>query len=358
MNAILATGSFHLLADRSYMPPSASTYSGMVDFWFDFILWCSLFFFVLMNGLTAYFAIRYRRKPGAKPHGPTHSNTLELAWTIIPAILVAVMFIGGFHGFMDMYTPPENGYDIAVTGQQWNWTFTYPNGHTDSELHVPANTPIRLTLDSVDVLHSLFIPAFRAKMDAVPGRYTKMWFEATRPGTYNVFCAEYCGTSHSDMTTVCIVHPTMELYKEWLASADPFSKKNMSDEQFEQYVSDPAAFIAANPEIKNLLPLDKMGEILWKKKGCNACHSVDGTANIGPTWKGLWGKTEEFTDGTSVTIKGAEGDNYIRESIVNPLARIVKGYPGSMPTYQGRITDREITALIWYIRSLNSEQAK
>lgn len=344
-----------LLGDSSgaawWFPTRASTHAPTVDFWFDFILYVSLFFFVLIVGLMFYFMAKYRRRPGVPAGGPTHNTPMELTWTIIPTLLVIPMFWGGFKSYVDMATPPENAYEVQVTGQQWVWSFAYPNGHQDSDLYVPVNTPVRLVLNSVDVIHSVYIPAFRVKMDAVPGRFTKLWFNATRPGVFQLFCTEYCGTNHSDMLAKVHVLPAGE-FEEWLKKADPFRPSNMTDEQFEQYKADPEKFIRAHPDTKNLLPPLEMGKKLYQKKGCNQCHSIEGKIVIGPAWNGIWGAQHEMADGSTVTVD----ENYVRESVLNPLAKIVKGFPGSMPTYQGRINDREIYAIIQYIKSLNAEK--
>jgi len=329
------------------MPPPVSSVSEEVDWLFNAILWISVFFFVLIVGLMVLFVIRYRRRPGREPGvRASHSTALELTWTIIPLILVIGIFWVGFRAYIVMATPPEDAYRISVEGQKWSWLFTYPNGHVDSELHVPVDTDIELVLSSVDVIHSLYIPAFRLKKDAVPGRYNKMWFRATEPGEYTIFCAEYCGTGHSDMLATCVVHPTGE-FERWLEGADPLKK--LTEEQYAAYVADPGAFIEANPEIQGLDTPVNMGRKLYAKKGCAQCHSVDGSAGTGPSFQGLFGASRAMQDGSVVVAD----ENYIRESILNPNARVVAGYQAVMPTYQGRLKDRDITALIAYIESLS-----
>jgi cytochrome c oxidase subunit 2 len=247
-----------------------------------------------------------------------------------------------------MATPPADAYQIVVEGQKWSWLFTYPNGHVDSVLHVPVDTDVQLVLTSMDVIHSLYIPAFRLKRDVVPGRYSKMWFRATEPGEYPVFCAEYCGTGHSDMLTTCVVHPPGE-FALWLENADPLKK--LSDEQYAAYLADPGAFIAANPDIQGLQTPGDMGRELYTKKGCAQCHSVDGSAGTGPTFKGLFGKSRGMQDGS---VADAD-ENYLRQSILEPNAQVVAGYQAVMPTYQGRLEEREIAALIAYLQSLANE---
>jgi cytochrome c oxidase subunit 2 len=222
-----------------------------------------------------------------------------------------------------MSTAPANAYEILVDGQKWNWTFTYPNGYADSMLHVPVDRPVQLVMSSADVIHSLYVPAFRIKMDVVPGRYSKAWFEATAPGEYELFCAEYCGTDHSSMITKVVVHPVGE-FETWLEQASNF--------------------------LETMSPVDA-GRKLYQIRGCQQCHSVDGSAKTGPTLLGVFGKTETLTDGTSVVAD----ENYIRQSILDPASQVVAGYEPVMPTYQGRIKDEEITVIIEYLKSLTGE---
>ncbi|MEX1310786.1 MAG: cytochrome c oxidase subunit II, partial [Candidatus Sulfomarinibacteraceae bacterium] len=205
-----------------WMPPQVSTVAQGVDWLFNFILAISVFFFLLIVVAMVIFVIKYRHREGqGAEESPSHNMALELTWTVIPLILVVVIFVFGFKGYLDMSTPPSNAYEILVEGQKWNWSFTYPNGYIDSNLHVPVDRPIRLVMSSQDVIHSLYIPAFRVKMDVVPGRYAKAWFEATEPGEYDLFCAEYCGTSHSDMIAHVVVHPVGE-FETWLEKASNF----------------------------------------------------------------------------------------------------------------------------------------
>ena len=309
--------------DGSFMmPPQASTTAHNVDTVFYFILWVSFFFFVLIVALMLYFVLRYRRRVEgeAAPSSVTHNTALEITWSAIPLVLVVIMFYMGFRGFMDMTNPPAQAEDIHVLGQKWTWAFTYRNGHVDTELHVPVDTPIRLILTSNDVIHSLYIPAFRLKKDAVPGRYNKAWFEATEPGEYLALCAEYCGTQHSDMLARVVVHAPGG-FEKWMADAsDPFKTRSLAE----------------------------VGALLHHKR-CAGCHSIDGSANIGPTFKGLFGREEKFTSGTSIVAD----ENYIRESIVNPQKEIVQGYDPVMPTFKGQLKDRGILAIIEYIKELS-----
>jgi len=304
-----------------WFPAQASRYAPEVDFLFNFILWISTVFFVVIIALMVLFIIRYRRRAGVAPEKTaTHNTALELTWSILPGILLLVMFWMGAKAFIGLREPPEDSYEIAVTGQKWTWSFTYPNGHVDPELHVPVDTPVRLVLSSDDVIHSFFVPAFRIKQDAVPGRYTKLWFNAKETGTFQVFCAEYCGTKHSDMLTHVVVHEPGG-FEKWLADSSDFLAK---------------------------LPPAEAGKKIYESYGCKVCHTVDGTPGIGPSWKGVYGNKRSFTDGTSEVAE----ENYLRQSILEPQAKVVAGFGPVMPTFKGKLKDAEITALIEFIKTL------
>lgn len=309
------------LADAFWLPEKGSTAAGGVDWLFNLILFVSIFFFVLIVVLTFYFLLRFRRSKGVKPEkSPTHSMVLEVTWTVIPTIIVTIIFYLGFTGYMNLSVPPEDAYEIQVTAQKWQWFFTYPNGHVEGNLHVPVDQPVQLVMTSEDVIHSLYIPAFRTKMDAVPGRYTKTWFEANKVGQYVIFCAEYCGTGHSDMSAFVIVHQPGE-FEKWLEDAGNF--------------------------VDRMSPADA-GQLLFTTRGCTQCHKIDGTDDIGPTLNGLFGKKRVMVDRTEITAE----ENYIRESIVNPQAKIIAGFDPVMPTYKGKLKDKEITVIIEYIKTL------
>ncbi len=296
---------------------------GRTDFLFHFIYYVALFFFSLIMALMIYFVFRYRRKsPQELGTGPTHSTLLEVIWTGVPIVLVIAMFVIGFFEYMRTTGPvaSPNSYEIQVLGQKWKWQFTYPNGYVDQNLHVPVDTPVQLTMTSEDVIHSLFIPAFRMKQDVVPGRYTKMYFRGTAPGEYVIFCAEYCGTSHSDMLARVVVHAPGE-YEKWLEEASNFIDK---------------------------LPATEAGARLYLSRGCASCHTADGSAGTGPTFKALFGHDQKLSDGSTVKVD----ENYIRESIIEPQVKVAAGFEPVMPTYKGRIKDKEITVLIEYIKSL------
>ncbi len=307
-----------------WMPPQASTNASEVDFVFNFILWISVFFFLLIVGLMAAFVLLYRRREGYEPQpSPNHSNTLELIWTLIPIIIVIVIFYFGFKTYLNTKVAPANAMNIYVTGQKWDWFFKYPNGFVDNNLHAPIDRPVKLIITSDDVTHSLFIPAFRLKMDAVPGRYTTAWFQAKDVGTYPLLCAEYCGTGHSDMLATVEVHEPGG-YETWLEKAS---------------------------NIHNEMSPAEAGKYLVVKR-CTSCHTVDGTAHTGPTFKGLFGKNEMLKGGSTALVD----ENYTRESILEPGVKIVEGYGNVMPTFKGKLTDQDIMAIIEYMRTMKSEE--
>jgi len=295
-------------------PTQGSSTSSEVDWVFWFITDISILFWVMIVLAIVWFVFRYHRLKVAGPeHSPHHSTALELTWSVLPSFLLVLMFYWGFTGYEDMRTPPANAYVINVTAQKWNWNFQYPNGHTDSELYVPIDTPVRLVMTSNDVIHSMFIPAFRVKQDVVPGRYATTWFEATQTGEFHIFCAEYCGTGHSDMLSTVHVYPKDEF---------PALLAKISD--IVQLYKD------ANE------PPWKAGAELYIKRGCSSCHSIDGSRKQGPSYLGSFGEKREFTDGT----KGVFDENYIRQSILEPQAKIRKTFQPVMPTFKGLLQDK------------------
>jgi cytochrome c oxidase subunit 2 len=311
-----------------WLPESASTTAIGVDITFNFILWVCIVFFVLNVALMLIFAFKYRRVEGKEAEHSAHHNTaLEITWSVIPIFIVIYMFWLGFQGYMKLRVPPADAYEILVDGRKWTWDFTYQQPYyyvSTNELHVPVGRPVKLTMSSQDVIHSMFIPNFRVKQDVVPGRYTVLWFEANKVGEYHFFCAEYCGTDHSNMTGTVYVHEPAE-FEKWLEDAANYIDR--IDE------NDTPALVAA-------------GEMLYKRKGCAQCHTLDGTLDDGPTYFNLFGHEVILSDGSTVTAD----ENYIRESIVNPTAKIVKGFDPVMPKVV--LKDKEITAIIEYIKTI------
>ncbi|MDM7914192.1 MAG: cytochrome c oxidase subunit II [Candidatus Eisenbacteria bacterium] len=331
MNLILGflRGAGRLVDDGSsfWMPSQASTAAPGVDRLFYIVFWISVFFFALIVVLGTIFVLRYRRRSATEKaaKAATHNTPLEVTWTVVPLLIVFVLFALGFKGFLDMSVAPADAYEVQVTAQRWKWIFTYPNGLVDENLHVPVNVPVRLVMVSEDVIHSFFVPEFRMKRDVVPGRYNKAWFRATKPGEYQLFCAEYCGTSHSDMLASVIVHEPGG-FEKWLESAAT--------------------------ELANASPAEA-GARLYRSRGCAQCHSVDGKGMVGPTFRGLYGHEVVLKDGTRVVVD----ENYVRESILSPQAKVVAGFDPVMPTYQGRLKDQEITAIIAYLKTLQDAGA-
>ncbi len=308
-------------SDDFWMPTDASTFAADVDGLYNFLFWLSAISAAGIFIAMLWFVIKYRakgREENELADDSSHHNTaLEITWSVIPLFICIGIFVWGFKGYVTMRTPPKDTVEIHVQGQKWNWVFTYPTGKIDSKLHVPVDKDVRVIIQSVDVLHSLYIPAFRTKMDAVPGRYTDLWFRATKTGNYPIFCAEYCGTSHSDMLAEAVVHEPGG-YETWVNKID----------------------VPSDPK--------EWGEQLYNQRGCKTCHSVDGAALVGPTWKGLFGKARKFADGSTATAD----ENYIANSINNPAGQVVEGFPPSMPSYQGQLSDKEINAIVEYIKSL------
>ncbi len=309
-----------------WKPIQASAHAGAVDTLFNFIMYLCFFFFVLIVGAMVYFIVKYRRKGnGPERTSPIKGNhTLEIVWSVIPGILLVLIFAWGFKDWLAIAVVPANAMEVRVSGQKWNWTFTYPKeGIVSADLVVPAGQPVKLVMTSKDVLHSFYIPDFRIKRDVVPGKYSVLWFEPSEEATHQIYCTEYCGTEHSNMLSKVKVVSSAK-YEEWLA--------NGGDED------------GGTP-----VPLADKGKKLYEQRGCVACHSIDGTNKVGPTWKGLYGSARKFTDGTSLA---AADENYLRESILVPNAKIVAGYAGVMPSYQGQLNDKQLESIIEYIKTL------
>jgi cytochrome c oxidase subunit 2 len=304
------------------LPIQASTQAADIDNLYIFITWVSAAFFILIAGLIAWFLISYRRKGpnDVTPH-ITHNTNLEIAWSVIPLIICIFIFFWGFHGFMRANVAPGEAMEIQVTAKQWIWQFEYPNGtRTLNEIHVPIGKPVRLVMTSEDVLHSFFVPNFRIKHDIVPKRYTAIWFNPTVAGVHQVFCTEYCGKGHSDM--LAKIHVDDEAtYEKWLEEGD---------------------------ESMKTMPLAELGKLVYETRGCSTCHNLDGTRSQGPSWKGIYGKTETMTDGQQVVVD----ENYIRTSIMEPQKMIVRSYEGIMPTYKGLLRERETLGVIEFIKTL------
>jgi cytochrome c oxidase subunit 2 len=302
-------------------PPSASSVALEMDLLYLFIVAVSAFFTVLVAFLVVFFAIKYRRRHpnevGADIHG---SLVLELTWTFIPFVLSMIMFVWGADLFFRLARPPRDAMDIFVVGKQWMWKVQHPEGVREiNELHVPVGRPVRITLGSEDVLHDYYIPAFRVKMDAVPGRWTTLWFTATQKGEYHIFCAEYCGTKHSGMIGKVVAMEPQD-YEIWLAGGRS----------------------AGSPV--------KTGERLFTDLACITCHHADATGR-GPTLLGVFGRQVALADGRTVVAD----EQYLRESIMQPAAKVVRGYEPTMPTFQGMVSEENLMRLVAYLKSLKPQ---
>ena len=302
-------------------PQQASAQAGQIDAIYFFMVAVTAFFSILIAALVVFFAIRYRRRHRDEVGHAIHGSlALELLWTVIPFFIVMVMFAWGAKVFFELYRPPAGAMEIYVVGKQWMWKVQHMDGQREiNELHVPVGRPVKLIMGSEDVLHSYYIPEFRVKADVIPGRYNELWFTATKPGIYHLFCAEYCGTKHSGMVgSVIAMEPPA--FQAWLSGGGASESP-----------------VAA-------------GQKLFQDLACITCHTGDATAR-GPQLAGLYNTTVQLQDGRTVTAD----DSYIRESIVNPQAKVVAGFQPIMPTFQGLVTEEQLLQLIAYVRSLSQQ---
>ena len=301
-------------------PDSASALSGDVDALF--IVWAlvSIFFSLLIAGLIVGLMTRYRRRHPEEVGADERPGIwLEVLWSAVPLAIMLVMFAWGTRVYFQLYRPPADAIEYTAIGKQWMWKIQHPEGQREiNTLHMPVGQAIKMKLASEDVIHSFYIPAFRIKQDAVPGRYTSLWFKATKPGVYHLFCAEYCGTEHSRMIGSIIVMEQRD-YENWMAGGA--AGKSM---------------VAS-------------GTDLFTSLACVTCHrAAPGVTQRGPSLEGVYGSQVKLADGRTVVAD----DNYIRESILNPTAKVVAGYDPVMPTFQGQVTEEQLTQLIAYVRSL------
>jgi len=301
-----------------------------VDAVFLFITAVSLFFFFLVEGLLVYFAIRYRRKKASEDRASSDVKShlvLEIVWVLIPSLVVLVFFAYGYVVYRDITTPAPGSSDINVIARQFLYEFKYPDGRTDvNELHVPAGKPVKLIMTSQDVIHGFFLPDFRLKQDVLPGQYTYLYLQPDKEGSYDIFCTQYCGVGHSTMRARLIVMSPGE-YAKWAE---------------------------AGKTAGAALSLPEKGKDLLAKSGCLGCHSIDGTVKIGPTFKGIYGREAHLEGDREVEAD----EEYIRESIYDPGAKIVKGFPNVMPTFKGRLSDDDIAAVIAYLKTLSDGKSE
>ena len=304
-----------------------------VDFTFGFILIISVVMMTLITVLMVTFVVKYHRKRHPKP-AQVHSHAiLEVVWTVVPTLLALGMFYYGWLGYRLMHTPPPGAMEVKAIGRMWSWQFEYGNGKQATELYVPVGKPVKVNIESKDVIHSLYLPAFKVKQDAVPGLKTFLWFQPKELGEYNLFCAEYCGQRHSYMRSKVVVVPQAD-FDKWVQEG--VEEVKISKEM---------------PAAEREAALVREGKRLTEIKGCIACHTTDGTKLVGPTYKGLFGRTEHVvTDGQKREIVVDEA--YVRKSILDPKADIVDGFQPLMPSQRGLMTDDEIDAVIAYLKTL------
>ena len=299
-------------------PEQASSFAKDVDALYFFVIAVCAFFALLVAVLVIWFGVKFRRRHEGEVGARIEGNLpLELLWSVIPTIISMVMFGWGASVYYHLRRPPDEAMHIYAVGKQWMWKFQHLEGQREiNELHVPAGRPIKVTVTSEDVLHSLYFPAFRTKIDAIPGRYMELWFEPQKVGTYHIFCAEYCGTNHSGMIgSVTVMDPAA--YQAWLAGGTGGT-------------------------------LAERGNALFQQLACVTCH-LDSGQGRGPSLKDIFGKPVELADGSKVMVD----EVYLRESILNSQAKIVKGFQPLMPTFQGLISEEGLVALIEHVRSLS-----
>ncbi len=304
-------------------PARASTIANRTDALMIFLLAITGFFTVMIFILIFVFAVKYRRSKNPVPTPIEGSNILEFTWTIIPFGAFIIMFVWGASIYMVEARPPKDAIEIFVVGKQWMWKFQHSEGQREiDQLHVPVGRDVRLTMISQDVIHSMFMPEFRVKQDVLPDRYTTLWFHATKPGRYHIFCTQYCGTMHSGMIgEVVVMEPAT--YQAWLSGGNAEGS------------------------------LASTGQKLFQQLGCSTCHRFD-TQGRGPNLVGVYGKPVLLDDGRTVTAD----DNYVRESILNPGAKVVAGFRPIMPSFQGIVNEEQLLSLVAYIKSISMPEQR
>jgi cytochrome c oxidase subunit 2 len=307
---------------------AASSQAGRVDALFVMIAGIGGFFFFLTQGMLIYFAVKYRRRiPGRDNDTPaiTGNPLLEFLWILIPSLVVVGIFFYGWQVYTDQRIPAAGETEVHVNARQWMYEIKYPDGRTAiNEIRVPAGKPVKFLLSASDVLHGFYLPDFRVKMDMIPGRVTTLWVQPDRPGSYQIYCTVYCGTGHSNMLARLIVMPPRE-YAEW-------AEHGGREEE----------------EAEGKGPLHERGERVVRGAGCLNCHAVEGKEKIGPNFRGIYGSTVPLADGTSVKAD----EEYLRESIVDPGAKVVKGYPNVMPTFKASMPPDDVRATVEYLKTL------
>ncbi len=303
----------------TFAPPQGTDIARQVDDLYGFLLVISAFSCAILIGGMVYFAYKYKRKTATdKTAYITHNTFLEFLWSFIPLVIFMVVFAWGWYIYREMRSMPKDAFEVQVQARQWSWEFQYKSGASSDTLYVPVNKDIKLVMTSSDVLHSFYVPSFRIKQDVVPGRYTALWFKAEKLGDFHVFCAEFCGTEHSKMGAII---------------------KVVTQEEFDKWLEEQAGVSS--------LPLAEYGKKLFGMK-CTACHSAsEPVAKIGPSLFKKFGTKEILDDGSEVLVD----ENYVRESILDPQAKIVKGFGKVMTSFQGQLSEKELSAIIEYIKS-------
>jgi cytochrome c oxidase subunit II len=299
-------------------PQQASTMASRVDALYIFLLIVTGLMTLLIFVCLIYFAARYRHRPGVRAEQIEGSTALEITWSTIPFLIFMVIFAWGAVVYFKERTPPADSTEVYIVAKQWMWKAEHAEGQREiNELHVPVGRDVKLIMTSQDVIHSFFVPAFRLKQDVLPGRYTVEWFRATKPGVYHLFCAEYCGTQHSGMVGDIVV---------------------MEPAQYEAWINGGSGG-----------PLSAAGEKIFAELGCVTCHRSD-IQGRGPNLQGVFGKPVQLADGRTVTAD----ENYLRECILDPGAKRVKGFQPIMPTFQGLVSEEQVNALVAYIKSISA----
>ncbi len=313
-----------------WMPVAASQQAEDVDATFNFIMWINYVFTALILALLVIFVLKYRRRPGiVADQSITHNTPIEIVWSVLPTILVAVIFWQGYVTFLDLKTPPKDTLQIRVSAYTWGWNFTYPDGTmVPQQVAVPQGRPVEFIMSSKDTLHSMHLPAFRQKQDVLPDRYTKLWFPTERTGSYRIYCTEYCGKDHSNMYAHLQILPQAEFDKWWAIYSNP---RNGADGQ--------------------PLPDLAYGEKLYTYFACSSCHTLDGAKNTGPSFQLTakdWGKNRVLTNGEALV-----DEDYVRRSILNPHSQLVQGYGPQMPVFN-YLSDEQIYCLTLFIKNLST----
>jgi cytochrome c oxidase subunit II len=311
-----------MLSHIPFWPDSASTSAGHEDALYIFLVLVSAIMTMLIFATLIIFALKFRRRRGRSAEQIEGSTALEITWSVIPLAVFMAVFVWGAVLYFQVRTPPQDATEVYTVAKQWMWKFEHIEGQREiNELHVPVGRDVKLIMTSQDVIHSFFVPAFRIKQDVLPGRYTTLWFHATKPGTYHLFCSQYCGTQHSGMIG-------------WVVVLEP--------RDYEAWMSGGAS-----------QPLAVTGQKLFSELGCSTCHRFD-TQGRGPNLAGVFGKPVLLEDGRTMIAD----ENYIRESILEPGAKIVKGFKPVMPTFQGQVSDEQLSALVAYVKSLAQPQTR